>query len=115
MTVPTRKFENTGKCSNIKNVAPDTGRVRSFSLYAAAPAKMPQKTLGDAISSVVDPCSNVGLRARVVEEIPRRCCSMPPTLPISWWWAAADTADSPKRCSARSASTVCITRTARLS
>jgi hypothetical protein len=42
MTVPTRKFENTGKCSNIKNVAPDPGRVRSFSLSAATPARMPQ-------------------------------------------------------------------------
>jgi nucleotide-binding universal stress UspA family protein len=29
-----------------------------------------EKTLADAISSVVDPCSNVGLRARVVEGNP---------------------------------------------
>ena len=53
MTVSTRKFENTGKCSNIKNVAPDPGsRIRvkirgcaqgpDFSLYAAAPDRMPQ-------------------------------------------------------------------------
>jgi hypothetical protein len=38
-----------------------------------------------------------------------------PTAPISWWWAAAGTADSPRLCSARSASTACITRTAPLS
>jgi hypothetical protein len=36
MTVPTRKFENTGKRSNIKNVAPDPGRVRSFFIRSSA-------------------------------------------------------------------------------
>jgi DNA-binding transcriptional LysR family regulator len=52
-----------------------------------------------------------GRRPASSRVFPRRCCSMPATAPISWWWAAAGTAGSPRRCSARSASTACITRT----
>jgi hypothetical protein len=65
------------------------------------------KVLTDAIGAAVDSGSRVPVLARVVEGDPARA------LAPSSWWAAAGTAVSPRRCSARSASTACITRSAR--
>ena len=70
----------------------------------------PTRSAAPSTRAAASPCAPASSRA-----IPRRCCSMPPTAPTSWSWAAAGTADSPRRCSARSASTACITRTAPLS
>src|SRR6185437_9894808 len=73
-----------------------------------------EKTLADAISSAAGPGSALRCAPAPSRAIPCRYCSTPPTMPISWWWAAADMAGSPRRCWAQSASTARITRTALL-
>ena len=75
-----------------------------------------EKVLADAISAALIRAAAFPVRGHAASRATqRRCCSMPPTAPTSWWWAAAGTADSPRHCSARSASTAFITRTAPLS
>jgi hypothetical protein len=64
------------------------------------------KVLTDAIGAAVDSGSCAPVLARVIEGDPAGA------LAPSSWWAAAGPAVSPRRCSARSASTACITRSA---
>ncbi len=76
-----------------------------------------KKVLADAIGRAVEAgtlrragtsaCAPTSSRAT-----PLRCWSTPRPAPTCSCWAVAGMADSPKRCSARSASTACITRTA---
>ncbi len=81
-------------------------------------AELAEKTLAEALSSAVDPASDVSVQPcshRWYTAMPLRRCLRPLAARSCWLWAAAGMAASLARCSARSASTACITRRARWS
>jgi len=70
-----------------------------------------EKVLADAISSTADPASDVRVRGHVIEAMRQVLLDASGGADLLVL-GSRGTADSPKRCSARSASTACITRAA---
>ena len=72
-------------------------------------AEIAAQVAADAIAEVSGPGEPVKIRSTPTRAARRRCCWMRQREPSCWWSAAAGTADSPKPCSARSASTASTT------
>ena len=84
-----------------------TGMATSFNFKENA-----EKVLAEAISTACGPGGSVPVRARVVEGNPAQVLLDASDGADLWSWAAAGTAGSSRRCSARSASTACTARAA---